>query len=91
VERSLDTAIKLVAAVIEKYFSCDLRYLYYPRIVPKTCVCKDSQTASTDILVPDGVVLIISDGAELDIDFTNHSLRIKKGGGVLIRKGGKLH
>jgi hypothetical protein len=43
------------------------------------------------VVVPDGVVLIIPDGAELDIDFTNNYLRVEKGGGVLIRKGGKLH
>jgi hypothetical protein len=90
-EHILDAAIKLVAAVIEKYFTCDLRSLPYPWIVPKTCVCKGSQTASTNVVVPNGVVLIIPDGAELDIDFTNNYLRVEKGGGVLIRKGGKLH
>jgi hypothetical protein len=49
-EHILDAAIKLVAAVIEKYFTCDLQSLSYPWTVPKTCVCKGSQTVPTNVM-----------------------------------------
>ncbi len=89
-EYYLDTAIKLVAAVIEKYFTCAP-----PSagnwVIPNKCICRESYTAPANVLVPDGVVLIVPYGVTLDIDFKNYSLKVKEGGGVLIREGGRIH
>jgi hypothetical protein len=37
------------------------------------------------------VELVIAAGADLDIDLGSHALRIRPGGRLIVRPGGKLH
>ncbi len=89
-EYYVDMAIKLVAAVIEKYFTC-APPSSGDWVIPNRCICRRTYTAPANVLVPDGAVLIVPDDVTLDIDFKNHSLKVKEGGGVLIREGGRIH
>ena len=47
-------------------------------------------TVKGDVLVANGVELIIATGAVLDVDFTQHRLLIQPGGRLIIRPGGTL-
>ena len=43
-----------------------------------------------DLIVEPGVVLTINPGVTLDIDFVNHKILVKAGGGILIKAGGTI-
>ncbi len=59
--------------------------------VSSSCYLYGSQTAPANVIVKPNAVLTITDGASLDIDQKNYSLRVEKDGGVLIRKDGKIY
>ena len=58
--------------------------------VGRNCTLQTDYQAVGNIVVLEGVTLTIPDGNVLDVDFQNHSLRIKSGGKVLIKPGGKI-
>ncbi|MCK5525120.1 MAG: hypothetical protein KAI83_18485 [Thiomargarita sp.] len=61
-------------------------------IITNSCTFEGSATAPANVIVKDGAVLTIANGAALDIDFLNHNLTVKQGSnGVLIKNGGKIH
>ena len=43
-----------------------------------------------DLVVEPGVLFTINPGVTLDIDFVNHKILIKFGGGILIKAGGTI-
>lgn len=60
-------------------------------VISSDCLVEKDATASSDVEVRDGSVLVIPNGVTLDIDFVNHSLTVESGSGVKILNGGKLH
>ncbi len=60
-------------------------------IITTNCKLMGSKVAHKNVLVRNGAVLTIANSAALDIDFVNYHLKVEKGSGVLIKKGGKIH
>jgi plastocyanin len=59
-------------------------------MVESSCVLSSNTTIYGNVIVQNGVVLEIPSGVTLDIDFANHNLTVKSGGGVLIKNGGSI-
>ncbi len=58
--------------------------------VPDGCALLSPTHAPGNVVVEQGVTLTITASGSLDIDFARHNLRIKPGGKVLIKPGGKI-
>jgi len=58
--------------------------------VSSTCILKSNATVNGNVIVPSGVVLTISNGVTLDINFATKNLTVQAGGGVLIKAGGAI-
>jgi hypothetical protein len=59
-------------------------------VVSTSCILSEDFTSSSNVRIENKSLLIIPNGVTLDIDFANHNLTIKSGGGVLIKAGGKV-
>ena len=59
-------------------------------IVTTDCTLESSATAPANVIVQNGAVMTIPSGVTLDIDFTQFSLTVKSGSGVLIKAGGTI-
>jgi hypothetical protein len=60
-------------------------------LVAQNCTFTGSATAPANVIVEEGVALTIAENSALNIDFSNHHLRIKNGANVLIKSDGKIH
>jgi hypothetical protein len=60
-------------------------------IIISSCTIFDNITVSGNVEIQNTSVLTIENDASLNIDFTNHFLKIQSGSGVLIKFGGKLN
>ena len=60
-------------------------------VIESSCTMSGQQIAAQNVVVQPGVTLTIDSWASLDIDFSNHHLRIKDGAQVVIRDEGKIH
>jgi hypothetical protein len=58
--------------------------------VSADCWLHEDGVAAANVVVLEGVTATINGGTRLDIDLSNHSLRIKPGGKVLIKPGGTI-
>jgi hypothetical protein len=58
--------------------------------VTSGCGIVVNQYAPANVIVENGVVLTITSGTALNIDFTHYHLLVKAGGKVLIQSGGKI-
>lgn len=59
--------------------------------ITQSCTLENSSTVNGNVMVQNGAVLTIPNGLVLEIDFSNFSLRIFSGGGVLIQSGGAIN
>ena len=55
-----------------------------------SCTLQGNPVAPANVIVEAGAVLLIPNGATLDIDFTTFNLTVKIGSGVLIKSGGAI-
>ena len=60
-------------------------------VLAHSCRLFGNPTAAGNVIVEEAVILEITSSASLDIDFSNHHLRIKSGAKVVIKDGGKIH
>jgi len=60
-------------------------------IISESCTFKGSATAPANVIVKNGAILTITNGAILNINFVNYHLKVKSGSGVLVKNGGKIH
>jgi hypothetical protein len=58
--------------------------------LPKSCTLTSSASAPAGVIVPSGAVLTVSAEVVLKIDLKHYKLLVRKGGGVLIKKGGTI-
>lgn len=58
--------------------------------VTSSCWIHAVSSVPGDVIVGEDVSLTVAPGINFNIDFANHSLRIKPGGKVLIKPGGKI-
>ena len=61
-----------------------------PWTVPSSCKMTVDATVTGNVIVPNGVVLIIPSGVTFDVDFETKNLTVQAGGGVLIESGGTI-
>jgi len=61
-----------------------------PWTIISSCVISSSDMAPGNVIVQSPAVLTIKENANLDIDFTQFSLTVQSGSGVLIKSGGKI-
>jgi hypothetical protein len=69
---------------------CDPTPISGDWVVQSSCILSLNSAIDGNVIVQNGVVLEIPSGVTLDIDFANHNLTVKSGGGVLIKAGGSI-
>ncbi|HLD76089.1 MAG TPA: hypothetical protein VI874_03660, partial [Candidatus Norongarragalinales archaeon] len=55
------------------------------------CTLYGAASVPGNVIVQEQVALTLAEGASLNMDFSTHHLRIKKGSKVVIKKGAKIH
>ena len=60
-------------------------------VVPQNCTLSQDATALANVIINQNVTLTIAAGVVLDIDLSSYHLKVKDGGKVVIRDGGKIH
>lgn len=60
-------------------------------IFSSNCSIIGNVVAPANVIVKSGTVVNIMDGASLDMDLRNNDLLVEEGGGVLIKRGGKVY
>ena len=60
-------------------------------VVTQSCAFTGSASVPGNVVVENDVALTIAENASLDVDFSNHHLRIKNGARVIIKNGGKIN
>jgi hypothetical protein len=59
-------------------------------IVAASCTFQGQATAPDNVIVQPGVTLTLAPGADLDIDFSAHHLRIRQNARVIVKLGAKI-
>jgi hypothetical protein len=59
-------------------------------IVAVSCTFQGQDTAPEDVIVQPGVTLTLAPGADLDIDFNDHHLRVRQNARVIVKLGAKI-
>jgi serine protease len=59
-------------------------------IVAQSCTFQGQATAPANVIVQAGVTLTVAPGADLNIDFTGHHLRVRQGAKVIVKLGAKI-
>ena len=59
-------------------------------VISSSCILSVNAPAPANIIVQNGAVLTILNGATLDVDFANFNLTVESGSGVLIKDGGTI-
>ena len=60
-------------------------------VITGNCLYNSDKTVPANVLIKNNAVLTIEDVGKLNIDFINYALRVEKGSGVLVKKGGKIY
>lgn len=58
--------------------------------IARNCTLQVNYKAPGNVIVKEGITMTIPEGRELDLDFINYHLRIKTGGKMIIKPGGKI-
>jgi len=58
--------------------------------VAQSCTFQGQATAPANVTVLAGVTLTLDPGANLNIDFTGHHLRVRAGARVIVKTGAKI-
>jgi hypothetical protein len=59
-------------------------------IVALSCTFQGQDSAPADVVVQPGVTLTLAPGADLDIDFDAHHLRVRDNARVIVQLGAKI-
>jgi hypothetical protein len=59
-------------------------------IVAMSCTFQGQAAAPANVIVQAGVTLTLASGADLDIDFGGHHLRVRQNAKVIVKLGAKI-
>jgi hypothetical protein len=90
ITKSTFQSVGTITTVQPNHNFCDPTPISGDWIVQSSCILSLNSTIDGNVIVQNGVVLEIPSGVTLDIDFANHNLTVKSGGGVLIKNGGSI-